>query len=148
MPLRRPPDPPTTTPEPSQPPPPHHREEPPDPSHPTAAVAPAFPTTPPEPELPPSAAQLRNAARELAQAADRTDRSAREILGRAHILCESLARSLETSDRRTFRDTLAILLSGLLLSAATAVLAAIVTLHEIAPRWSVVQLLRILLHAG
>jgi hypothetical protein len=146
MPLRRPPEPQLTPPEPGQP----HPQEIPDPTA-TGLPAPAATATPPavpEPELPPSAAQLRSAARELGQAAERADRSSREILGRAHTLCESLARSLEASDRRAFRDVLAVLLSGLLLAAATAVLATIVTLHEIDPRWSVVRLLRILLHAG
>jgi hypothetical protein len=115
---------------------------------PGAAAATAWPAGAPEPEPTPSAAQLRSAARELAQAAERAERSAREMLGRAHTLCESLARSLEASDRRACRDTLAVLLSGLLLCAATAVLATVVTLHAVDPRWSVLRLLRTLLHGG
>jgi hypothetical protein len=106
-------------------------------------------TAAPEAEAPPpSPAQLRSAARELAQAAERTDRSAREILGRAHTLCESLARSLDTSERRTARETLGILLIGMVQTAVTAVLVIVVTLHEIQPRWSVLELLRILVHGG
>jgi hypothetical protein len=165
MPLRRPPDPPPAMP-PEGPAAPLQYDplgEPGDPARPAQAArsgaampAPAASAGPaatvaaaPETEAPPpSAAQLRSAARELAQAAERTDRSAREILGRAHALCESLARSLDCSERRTARETLGILVSGVLLSAVTTVLAAIVILHEIQPRWSVLELLRILVHAG
>ena len=165
MPLRRPPDPPPAMP-PEGPAAPLQYDplgEPSDPIRPAQAArsgaAMPAPATPPGPAAtvaaaaeteapPPSAAQLRSAARELAQAAERTDRSAREILGRAHTLCESLARSLDSSERRTARETLGILLSCILLSAVTTVLATIVTLHELQPRWSVLELLRILVHAG
>ena len=95
---------------------------------------------------PASPAHLRATAQDLARAAEKTDRAAREILGRAHTLCETLARTLETSERRSAQDTLAVLLTGLLLCAATSVLATLVTLHELEPRISLLALLRILLH--
>ena len=165
MPLRRPPDPPPAMP-PEGPVAPLQYDplgesgdpaRPAQPARPGAGLpAPASPAgsaatvaTAPETEVPPpSSAQLRSAARELAQAAERTDRSAREILGRAHILCESLARSLDTSERRTARETLGILLIGMVLLAATAVLVSVVILHEIEPRWSVLELLRRILVPG
>jgi hypothetical protein len=146
MPLRRPLEPQPTPPEAGPPRPPDS----PDPAL-TGAPTPAATATPaavPEAEPSPSAAQLRSAARELAQAVERADRSAREILGRAHTLCESLARSLDTSERRTARETLGILLIGMVQTAVTAVLVIVVTLHEIQPRWSVLELLRILVHGG
>jgi hypothetical protein len=152
MPLRRPPDPPSAM-LPESPAAPQQHDPLGEPSDPTRAAAPApasAATVPPSPETasPPSPSQLRSAARELAQAAERTDRSAREILGRAHTLCESLARSLDTSERRSARETLGILLIGMVQTAVTAVLVIVVTLHEIQPRWSVLELLRILVHAG
>jgi hypothetical protein len=58
----------------------------------------------------------------------------------------AFARTLETSERRSARDTLAVLLTGLLLCAAASVLATLVALHEIKPRISLLALLRILLH--
>ena len=156
MPLRRPPDPPSAMPHESPAAPQQHDPlgEPSDPTRPAlperlGAALPSPGTAAPETEAPaPSPAQLRSAARELAQAAERTDRSAREILGRAHALCESLARSLDTSERRSARETLGILLIGMVQTAVTAVLVIVVTLHEIQPRWSVLELLRILVHGG
>ena len=142
MPLRRPPDPPPSAP-PASPPPASST-----PADPLTEPRPATAPPSPEPEPAPSPSQLRTAAQELAQAAERTERSAREILGRAHTLCESLARSLDTSDRRSARETLGVLLIAMLLSAAAAVLATLVTLSEVEPRWSVLDLLRILLHVG
>ena len=165
MPLRRPPDPPPAMP-PEGPAAPLQYDplgEPSDPIRPAQAArsgaampAPATPTGPaatmpaaPETEAPPpSPAQLRSAARELAQAAERTDRSAREILGRAHTLCESLARSLHASERKSARETIAVLLTALILSGAEAVLVTLVILSVFHPRWSVFALLRILLHGG
>jgi hypothetical protein len=97
---------------------------------------------------PASPAHLRATAQDLARAAEKTDRAAREILGHAHTLCETLARTLETSERRSARDTLAVLLTGLLLCAATSILATLVTLHELQPRISLLALLRILLHVA
>jgi hypothetical protein len=141
MPLRRPPEPPPREPS---------TNAPPTPPEPETAGPSAPPAAPPSPEADsqPGPAQLRAAARELASTAERTERAAREILGRAHTLCESRARSLEASEHRSARDTLSVLLTGLLLAAAAAVLATLVTLAVIAPRFSVLDLLRILLHAG
>jgi hypothetical protein len=95
-----------------------------------------------------SPASLHATAQDLARAAEKTDRAAREILGRVQTLCETLARTLHTSERRSARDTLAVLLTGLLLCAAASVLATLVTIHEIEPRISVLGLLRILLHVA
>ena len=133
---------------PTVPPAPHPNDlaltHPSDPAEPPAPGAPL----PPAPEPPPSAAQLRTAARELAQAAERTERAAREILGRAHALSESLARSLADSRSRSARDALSVILIGALLSATAAVLATLVPLAELEPRLTVLDLLRILLRAG
>lgn len=142
MPLRRPPDPPPSAP-PASPPPASST-----PADPLTEPRPATAPPSPEPEPAPSPAQLRTAAQELAQAAERTERSAREILGRAHTLCESLARSLDASERRSARETFGVLLIALLLSAAEAVLVTLVVLSVLYPRTSVLALLRILLHAG
>ena len=142
MPLRRPPDPPPSAP-PASPPPASST-----PADPLTEPRPATAPPSPEPEPAPSPSQLRTAAQELAQAAERTERSAREILGRAHTLCESLARSLDASERRSTRETFAVLLITLALSAGVTVLATLVVLSVLNPRWSVLALLRTLLHAG
>jgi hypothetical protein len=97
---------------------------------------------------PPSPIQLQAAARELAQAAERTDRSAREILARALVLTESLARSLDRTERRTAADALWLLLSAALLCAVTAVLSTLVTLTVLVPHSSVLDLLRLLWRRG
>jgi len=120
------------------------------PDLPTTPQPPAAPATP-GPEAPPSlptAAELRGAVGDLVLAADRAERSAREILGRAHALCETLARALDAHERRSARDTIGLLLTAALVAAAAAVLATLVTLSVLEPRRSVLDLLRVLLHAG
>jgi conjugative relaxase-like TrwC/TraI family protein len=149
MPLRRQPTTPSEAPgeppEPGDPPAPH----PPNPFEP-AAPPPTVPLPAPsrDPEPPPSPAQLRAAAQELAQAAERTERSAHEILGRAHTLCATLAKSLAASERRSARDGLSLILTGTLLCGVSALLSTLVTLAELEPHLSVLDLLRILLRAG
>jgi hypothetical protein len=116
-----------------------------------AASGPQAAPSPPSPAplpVPPETSQFGGAARDLVLAAERAERGAREILGRAHALCETLARTLDTHERRSARDTIGLLLTAALLSAAAAVLATLVTLSALEPRRSVLDLLRVLLHAG
>jgi hypothetical protein len=89
--------------------------------------------------------QLQAAARELAQAAERTERSALEILSRALALSDQLAKSLEGAARHSAAGGLAMLLSATLLCAASAVLSTLVTLAALHPGITVLDLLRILL---
>ncbi len=98
------------------------------------------------PAAAPSSPQLQGAARELAQAAERTERSAREILSRSLALSEQLGKSLDRAERRMAMEGLGALLSGALLCASAAVLSTLVTLAAVFPRVTVLDLLRLILH--
>jgi hypothetical protein len=127
-----------------------------DPSQPAAPSSASPPSALAEPQasLPtapieaPTPSQLQVAARELAQAAERTERHAREILSRAMALSDQLAKSLDRGQRRTPAGGLAMLLSATLLCAASAALSTLVTLAAVHPQVSLLDLLRILWHRG
>ncbi|HVT59659.1 MAG TPA: hypothetical protein VHR45_14815 [Thermoanaerobaculia bacterium] len=151
--------------------PPHPPAAPPDPLTgrpipPTSPLAPTSPTAlasptvgsaappPPPPASPaaspprPPASDLRTAARELAQAAERTDRLAREILARAHSITVALDRSLALSVRRRRLDAASTIAIAMLLSACAAALGTLLTLAALFPRIGLSGLLRLLLHRG
>src|SRR5258708_6088954 len=115
-------------------------ETPPRPLSPLAALKAAGPAMPAAAPSPP---QLQLPATDLAQAAERTERCAREILCRAMELSDQIGKRLDRTERRSAAGGLALLLSATLLCAASALLSTLVTLALVFPRVSVLDLLRL-----
>ena len=115
------------------------------PLSPLAALRVSSPAIPAAAPAPP---QLQLAATELTQAAERTERCAREILCRAMELSDQLAKRLDRTERRSAAGGLAMLLSATLLCAASALLSTLVTLALVFPRVTVLDLLRLLLRSS
>jgi hypothetical protein len=132
------------------PPPPELPFSPPAP--PTLATMPAATApSPPPPAGPPplaTASDLHLAARELLTAAERTDRSSRELLTRTDALVQSFTRAADRFARQTRHETLSAVLLAALVAAAAAVLATLLTLAVMAPKIGFLGVLRALFRHG
>jgi len=125
----------------------------PPPNPPTAPTPPATATGPSEPPAagappPRTASDLHLAALELLTAAERTDRSSRELLTRTDTLVQSFSRAADRFARQTRHETLGAVLLAALLAAAAAVLSTLLTLAVMAPKVGFLGVLRALFRHG